>query len=95
MSADDARAHAAQGPLAEEVRSWLAANWHGTDDAAWRSVREDGDTSVGTPLDAANVRRSFRRITKAAGLGINWTPRKPRHSFVSIMKCLPSPDEPR
>jgi integrase len=26
-------------------------------------------TSVGTPLDAANVRRTFKRITKAAGLG--------------------------
>jgi site-specific recombinase XerC len=42
-------------------------------------------TSVGTPLDAANVRRSFRCITKAAGLGTNWTPRELRHSFVSIM----------
>ena len=42
-------------------------------------------TSVGTPLDAANVRRSFRRITKSAGLGENWTPRELRHSFVSIM----------
>jgi site-specific recombinase XerD len=42
-------------------------------------------TGVGTPLDAANVRRSFRRITKAAGLGANWTPRELRHSFVSIM----------
>jgi integrase len=42
-------------------------------------------TSVGTPLDAANVRRSFRRITKAAGLGECWTPRELRHSFVSIM----------
>ena len=38
-----------------------------------------------TPLDAANVRRSFRRITNAAGLGANWTPRELRHSFVSIM----------
>jgi alkylation response protein AidB-like acyl-CoA dehydrogenase len=37
MSADDAQARAAHGPLAEEVRSWLAANWHGTDDAAWRA----------------------------------------------------------
>jgi integrase len=50
---------------------------------------EDNDlvfaTSVGTPLDAANVRRSFRRITKAAGIGENWTPRELRHSFVSIM----------
>jgi integrase len=42
-------------------------------------------TGVGTPLDAANVRRSFRRITKTAGLGANWTPRELRHSFVSIM----------
>jgi hypothetical protein len=35
-------------------------------------VWQDNDlvfaTSVGTPLDAANARRSFRRITKAAGL---------------------------
>ena len=43
-------------------------------------------TSVGTPLDAANVRRLFRRITKAApDLGEYWTPRELRHSFVSIM----------
>jgi site-specific recombinase XerD len=42
-------------------------------------------SGVGTPLDAANVRRSFRRITKAAGLGEKWTPRELRHSFVSIM----------
>ena len=41
-------------------------------------------TSVGTALDAANVRRSFRRITKAAGLG-EMDPRELRHSFVSIM----------
>ena len=26
-------------------------------------------TAVGSPLDAANVRRAFRKITKAAGLG--------------------------
>ncbi|MBO0801680.1 MAG: site-specific integrase [Nocardiopsaceae bacterium] len=42
-------------------------------------------TGIGTPLDAANVRRSFRRITKAAGIGTDWTPRELRHSFVSIM----------
>ncbi|WP_197038862.1 tyrosine-type recombinase/integrase [Herbidospora cretacea] len=39
-------------------------------------------TTVGTPLDAVNVRRTFRRITKAAGLGTEWTPRELRHSFV-------------
>ena len=53
------------------------------------SAWQDNDlvfcTSLGTPLDAANVRRSFRRITQAAGLGECWTPRELRHSFVSIM----------
>jgi integrase len=29
-------------------------------------------TSVGTPLDSHNVRRDFRRVTKAAGLGERW-----------------------
>jgi integrase len=56
---------------------------------AGRRAWQDNDmvfcTSVGTPLDAANVRRSFRRITKAAGLGECWTPHELRHSFVSIM----------
>ncbi|MBC6456339.1 tyrosine recombinase XerC [Actinomadura sp. HBU206391] len=42
-------------------------------------------SQTGTPLDAANVRRAFRAITKKAGLGQNWTPRELRHSFVSIM----------
>jgi integrase len=52
---------------------------------AWQANDLVFCTSVGTALDAANVRRSFRRITKAAGLGDNWTPRELRHSFVSIM----------
>jgi integrase len=43
-------------------------------------------TALGTELDAANVRRSFRRTVKAAGLDPNvWTPRELRHSFVSLM----------
>jgi integrase len=42
-------------------------------------------TSVGSPLDAANVRRAFRKITKAAGLGELWAPRELRTSFVSLM----------
>ena len=52
---------------------------------AWHDNDLVFSTAVGTPLDAANVRRSFRRITKAAGLSENWTPRELRHSFVSIM----------
>jgi integrase len=42
-------------------------------------------TRLGTPLDAGNVRRGFRAITKKAKVGENWTPRELRHSFVSIM----------
>ena len=42
-------------------------------------------TRTGTGLDAGNVRRSFRAVTKAAGIGEDWTPREMRHTFVSIM----------
>jgi integrase len=42
-------------------------------------------SAVGTPLDAANVRREFRKITEAAGLGAGWAPRDLRHTFVSLM----------
>ncbi len=42
-------------------------------------------TRTGAALDAGNVRRSFRAITKAAGIGEDWTPREMRHTFVSIM----------
>jgi len=34
---------------------------------------------------AGNIRRSFRAITRKAGIGEKWTPRELRHSFVSIM----------
>ena len=41
---------------------------------------------MGTELDAANVRRAFRRITKSAGLdSAVWTPRELRHSFASLL----------
>jgi integrase len=42
-------------------------------------------TRNGTVLDAGNVRRSFKRICEAAGIGRKWTPRELRHSFVSLM----------
>lgn len=44
-------------------------------------------TTLGTPLDAANVRRGFRSALKLVP-GIDpaeWTPRELRHSFVSLM----------
>ena len=42
-------------------------------------------SSVGTPLDAANVRRAFKKITTSVGLGDNWKPLELRTSFVSLM----------
>jgi integrase len=43
-------------------------------------------SKVGTELDSHNVRRAFRAVVKKAGLvPEEWTPRKLRHSFVSIL----------
>jgi site-specific recombinase XerD len=43
-------------------------------------------TATGGALDAANVRRQFRQVVKAAGLSPReWTPRELRHSFVSLL----------
>ncbi len=44
-------------------------------------------TALGTMLDQHNIRRGFRQITKAAGLGRDWVPRELRHTFVSIMSA--------
>lgn len=50
-------------------------------------------TAVGTELDAANVRRSFRGICQAAGIGEDWTPRELRTSFVSLLSASGVPVE--
>jgi hypothetical protein len=43
-------------------------------------ARQDNDpvfcARTGTELAAGNIRRTFRTITKAAGIGENWTPRE-------------------
>ena len=44
-------------------------------------------SAIGTPLDAANVRREFRKITEAAGLGTGLAPRDLRHTFLSLMSA--------
>lgn len=46
-------------------------------------------TRAGTQMDAANVRRDFRRALKLVP-GIDpdaWTPREMRHSFVSLLSA--------
>jgi integrase len=50
-------------------------------------------TWTGGALDAANVRREFKAVCRAAGLGGHWTPRELRHSFVSLMSSSGVPVE--
>ena len=51
-------------------------------------------TRYGTPLDARNVRRDFRKVIDAAGLpGRQWTPRELRQSFVSLLSDAKVPME--
>ena len=50
-------------------------------------------SEVGTELDAANVRRYFRGICKAVGIGENWAPRELRTSFVSLLSASGVPVE--
>ena len=53
--------------------------------ALWRAHGLVFASAMGTQLDRYNVRREFRRITQAAGLGSDWAPREMRHTFVSLL----------
>jgi integrase len=53
--------------------------------ALWRDHGLVFASVVGTPLDSSHVRRAFRKVCTAAGIGENWSPRELRHTFVSIM----------
>ncbi len=54
--------------------------------ARWNESNLVFTSTVGTPLDAHNVRRAFRSVIAAAGLvAQEWTPREMRHSFVSLL----------
>ncbi|WP_414936514.1 site-specific integrase [Amycolatopsis sp. cmx-11-51] len=51
-------------------------------------------SDVGTELDAANVRRGFRKVCAKAGLNPDeWTPRELRHSFASLLSDSGMPIE--
>jgi integrase len=51
----------------------------------WQDTGLVFTTHLGTALDAANVRKMFKRVCTAAGIGEGWTPRELRTSFVSLM----------
>ena len=51
----------------------------------WQDTGLVFTTHHGAALDAANVRKMFKRICTEAGIGDRWTPRELRTSFVSLM----------
>jgi integrase len=51
----------------------------------WQDNNLVFSTRTGNELSAGNIRRAFRAIAKAAGVGDDWVPRETRHTFVSIM----------
>lgn len=84
---------------AEDVDAWLAVqHFRGQRDRQRAARALDGRpwvdnalvfaSEAGTDLDAANVRRGFRRVADAAGLdAATWTPRELRHSS---SRCCPT-----
>ena len=55
--------------------------------AAGRRWQDTGlvfTTHRGAALDAGNVRKMFKRVCQAAGVGDGWTPRELRTTFVSL-----------
>ena len=51
----------------------------------WQDTGLVFTTHHGAALDAANVRKMFKRACTAAGTGDGWTPRELRTSFVSLL----------
>ena len=51
----------------------------------WQDTGLVFTTHHGAALDAANVRKMFKRVCTEAGTGDGWTPRELRTSFVSLL----------
>jgi integrase len=90
----DTKTKKSRRTIALPARAVAALKRHGELQNLWRAntgrTWNDDDlvfiSDVGTALDAANVRRQFRRVVKAARLNSReWTPRELRHSFVSLL----------
>jgi integrase len=59
----------------------------------WQETGLVFTSKVGTALDSSHVRRAFKDVTEAAGLGRDWTPRELRHTFVSVLSASGMPIE--
>src|SRR5205814_7783578 len=61
--------------------------------ALWKEHGLAFATKLGTPLDPGNVRRQFKAVCRAAGIGEDWAPRELRTSFVSLLSASGVPVE--
>ena len=77
--------------LPEQVRR--QAEERSTAGELWQEHGLVFTTTVGTPYESHNLRRDFRRVTAAAGLGARWVPKELRTSFVSMMSYQGVPVE--
>jgi integrase len=79
--------------VALELQQEQQAKDHAAAGRRWVNSDLVFTSKVGTPLDASHVRREFKNVTDAAGLGRDWTPRELRTSFVSVMSHSGAPIE--
>jgi len=81
--------------LSPQLAEILEAHISGLEAAAAAAGRKMGKwlfpSEAGTPLDAHNVRRVFRRLSKAAGLEERVTPHDLRHTFGSTLAATELP----
>jgi len=68
----------AVGALRERKAAQAAERIHAGE--LWQDDDLVFTTAIGTMLNQHNIRREFRQITAAAGLGTDWVPRELRHS---------------
>ena len=87
LDAPPAVIEALQAHRLRQVAERLEAGplWSTTDDLVFA-------TNAGTPISPSNLRRSFAKLTSAAGLGA-WHPHELRHSAASIMSAAGLPLE--
>ena len=80
------------GRTKAEIRDKLKAAHRLAAGSLWQDHGLVFASAVGTPLDAANVRREFRQITEAAGLRRSpaWpaTTAPPRQSSSTVTSCV-------
>jgi integrase len=71
----------------QALRAWqdCQADERLTAEDHWQETGLVFTSHLGAALDAANVRKMFKRICTEAGAGDSWTPRELRTTFVSLM----------